>query len=67
MPRVVSTEEVEQRLARHMKTVKQKAAEEAKRINLPGYLNPAMINVHQFKQVQDKRKLLWSKTKDKVC
>ena len=49
-----------------MQTVQQKAAEEAKKINLPGYLNPAMVNVHQFKQVQDKRKLLWSKAKDKV-
>lgn len=61
----VSTEEVEARLAEHMKSVQEKAAEEAKKINLPGYLNPAMVNVHQFKQVQDKRKLLWSKPKDK--
>uniref|UniRef100_T2MAA2 Arginine/serine-rich coiled-coil protein 2 n=1 Tax=Hydra vulgaris TaxID=6087 RepID=T2MAA2_HYDVU len=61
----VSTEEVEQRLAEHLIAVKEKNAEEAKRINLPGYLNPAMINVQQFKQVQDKRKLLWSKAKDK--
>lgn len=60
-----TTQEVEERLAQHMKTVQEKAAEEAKKINLPGYLNPAMVNVHQFKQVQDKRKLLWSKTKDK--
>ena len=49
-----------------MKAVQEKAAEEAKKINLPGYLNAAMVNVHQFKQVQDKRKLLWSKPKDKV-
>lgn len=48
-----------------MEQVQEKAAEEAKKINLPGYLNPAMVNVHQFKQVQDKRKLLWSKPKDK--
>lgn len=61
----MSTEDVEKRLAEHMKTVQEKAAEEAKKINLPGYLNPAMVNVHQFKQVQDKRKLLWSKPKDK--
>lgn len=64
-PKVLSTQEVEEKVARHMRTVKEKAEEEAKRINLPGYLNPAMVNVHQFKQVQDKRKLLWSKTKDK--
>lgn len=32
---------------------------------MPGYLNPAMVNVQQFKQIQDKRKLLWSKPKDK--
>lgn len=64
-PKEVSTEEVELRLAQHMKDVQEKAAEEAKKINLPGYLNPAMVNVHQFKQVQDKRKLLWSKPKDK--
>lgn len=66
-PKVLSTQEVEEKVARHMRTVKEKAEEEAKRINLPGYLNPAMVNVHQFKQVQDKRKLLWSKTKDKVA
>ena len=65
-PKEVSTEDVEKRLAEHMKSVKEKAAEEAKKINLPGYLNPAMVNVHQFKQVRDKRKLLWSKPKDKV-
>lgn len=64
-PKEVSTQEVEERLAKHMKAVQEKAAEEAKKINLPGYLNPAMVNVHQFKQVQDKRKLLWSKPKDK--
>jgi len=61
----LTTEEVEAKVAKHMTTVRQKAAVEAKNINLPGYLNPAMINVHQFKQVQDKRKLLWSKPKDK--
>lgn len=65
-PKEVTTEDVEKRLAEHMKSVQEKAAEEAKKINLPGYLNPAMVNVHQFKQVQDKRKLLWSKPKDKV-
>lgn len=62
----LSTKEVEERLRIHMEQVQEKAAEEAKKINLPGYLNPAMVNVHQFKQVQDKRKLLWSKPKDKV-
>lgn len=60
----MTTEEVEKRLAEHMKAVKEKQEEEAKKINLPGYLNPAMINVHQFKQVQDKRKLLWGKNKE---
>lgn len=64
-PREVSTEEVEARLERHMKSVKERAAEEAKKINLPGYLNPAMVNVHQFKQVREKRKLLWSKVAEK--
>lgn len=49
-----------------MKTMQEKQAEEAKKINLPTYLNPNMVNVQQFKQVQDKRKLLWSKPKDKV-
>lgn len=48
-----------------MKTMQEKQAEEAKKINLPTYLNPNMVNVQQFKQVQDKRKLLWSKPKDK--
>lgn len=48
-----------------MKTVQEKAQEEAKKINLPGYLNPAMVNVQQFKQLRDKRKLLWSKAKEK--
>ena len=65
-PKEVTTEEVEERLAKHMKEMKEKQAEEAKKINLPGYLNPNMVNVQQFKQVQDKRKLLWSKPKDKV-
>ena len=49
-----------------MKNMQEKQAEEAKKINLPTYLNPNMVNVQQFKQVQDKRKLLWSKPKDKV-
>jgi len=66
-PKEVTTEEVEERLAKHMKEMQEKQAEEAKKINLPGYLNPSMVNVQQFKQVQDKRKLLWSKPKDKVC
>jgi len=64
--REVTTEDVEKRLAAHLQTVQQKAAEEAKKINLPGYLNPAMVNVHQFKQVQDKRKLLWGKANEKI-
>ena len=64
--RVCTTEDVEKRLAQHMKQVQEKAAEDAKKINLPGYLNPAMVNVHQFKQVQDKKKLLWGKTKEEV-
>ena len=49
-----------------MKQVQEKSAEDAKKINLPGYLNPAMVNVHQFKQVQDKKKLLWGKTKEEA-
>lgn len=49
-----------------MQKIQEQAAEEAKKINMPGYLNPAMVNVQQFKQIQDKRKLLWSKPKDKV-
>lgn len=64
--REITTEDVEARLAKHMKSVQQKAQEEAKKINLPGYLNPAMVNVQQFKQLREKRKLLWSKAKEKV-
>ena len=64
--RVVTSEDIEARLKKHMEEIKAKAAEEAKKINLPGYLNPAMVNVAQFKQVQEKRKLLWSKAKNKV-
>ncbi|XP_066932515.1 arginine/serine-rich coiled-coil protein 2-like isoform X2 [Clytia hemisphaerica] len=64
-PKEVTTEEIEARLKEHMKTMQEKQAEEAKKINLPTYLNPNMVNVQQFKQVQDKRKLLWSKPKDK--
>jgi len=63
--RVVTSEDIEARLKKHMEEIKAKAAEEAKKINLPGYLNPAMVNVAQFKQVQEKRKLLWSKAKNK--
>lgn len=62
----VTTQEVEERLKLHMQKIQEQAAEEAKKINMPGYLNPAMVNVQQFKQIQDKRKLLWSKPKDKV-
>lgn len=62
----MTTEDVEKRLAEHMKKVQDEAAEAAKKINLPGYLNPAMVNVHQFKQVQDKKKLLWGKTKEEA-
>jgi len=61
--RIVSTEEVEKRLAKHMEKMQQKAAEEAKGV-IPGYLNPQLVNVQQYKQVQEKRKLLWSSKKD---
>ena len=50
-----------------MQKVKNKAAQDAKNINLPSYLNPAMINVQQFKAQQEKRKLLWSAKKKEVC
>jgi len=46
-----------------MQKVKSKAAQDARNINLPSYLNPAMINVQQFKVQQEKRKLLWSAKK----
>ena len=32
---------------------------------LPSYVNPAVINPVHFKAVQEKRKLLWGKGKDK--
>ena len=50
-----------------MQKVKSKAAQDAKNINLPSYLNPAMVNVQQFKVQQEKRKLLWSAKKKEVC
>ena len=63
----MSTEQVEAKLSAHMEKVKTKAVEDAKHMNLPSYLNPAMINVHQFKAQQEKRKLLWSAKKKEVC
>ena len=63
----LSSSEVEAKLSAHMEKVKTKAAEVAKDINLPSYLNPAMINVNQFKVQQEKRKLLWSKKKEVSC
>ena len=63
----LSTEQVEAKLQAHMQKVKTKAVQDAKNINLPSYLNPAMINVQQFKVQQEKRKLLWSAKKKEVC
>lgn len=62
--RIVTTEEIESRLQKHAKSMAEKKAEEAANANLPNYLNPSMVNVSQFKQVQEKRKLLWSKTSE---
>ena len=63
----LTSDEVEAKLSAHMAKVKTKAVEDAKNVNLPSYLNPAMVNVNQFKNQQEKRKLLWSAKRKEVC
>ena len=59
----MSSEEIEKKLAARAQSLKQVAQEKANNLNLPSYLNPAVVNPQLYAKQQEKRKLLWSAKK----
>lgn len=54
----------EQKLEQALAT-SNKPQQAAAAVGLPKYINPSVINPHHFKAVQEKKKLLWGKKKEK--
>lgn len=64
--RALTSEEVQAKLAAHADELKKKAQQTASLLNVPGYINPSVVNPHQFAMQAQKRKLLWSGKKAEV-
>lgn len=61
-----SSEEVQAKLAMHAEVMRQKAQVQADATNMPQYLNPSVVNPHQYAVQQQKKKLLWGSKKTEV-
>jgi len=55
-----TSEEVQAKLAAHAESLRKQAQDAASMLNLPSYLNPSVVNPHQYAVQAQKRKLLWS-------
>ena len=64
--RVPSSEEVQAKLAAHAEVLRKQAQEAAAVLNMPSYINPSVVNPHQYAVQQHKRKLLWGSKKSEV-
>ena len=63
-----TSEEVQAKLAAHAESLRKQAQDAASMLNLPSYLNPSVVNPHQYAVQAQKRKLLWSGKKTaEVC
>ena len=63
-----TSEEVQAKLAAHAESLRKQAQDAASMLNLPSYLNPSVVNPHQYAVQAQKRKLLWSSKKTtEVC
>ena len=63
-----TSEEVQAKLAAHAESLRKQAQDAASMLNLPSYLNPSVVNPHQYAVQAQKRKLLWSgKKTTEVC
>ncbi|XP_058973243.1 arginine/serine-rich coiled-coil protein 2 isoform X1 [Pocillopora verrucosa] len=58
--RPLTSEEVQAKLAAHAESLRKQAQDAASMLNLPSYLNPSVVNPHQYAVQAQKRKLLWS-------
>ena len=65
--RPLTSEEVQAKLAAHAESLRKQAQEAASVLNMPSYINPSVVNPHQYAVQQQKRKLLWSGKKTEVC
>ena len=65
--RALTSEEVQAKLAAHAESLRKQAQDAASVLNLPSYINPSVVNPHQYAVQQQKRKLLWSGKKAEVC
>lgn len=65
--RALTSEEVRAKLAAHAESLRKQAQEAASVLNLPSYINPSVVNPHQYAVQQQKRKLLWGGKKTEVC
>ena len=66
--RPLTSEEVQAKLAAHAESLRKQAQDAASMLNLPSYLNPSVVNPHQYAVQAQKRKLLWSgKKTTEVC
>ena len=66
--RALTSEEVQAKLSAQAEIMRKKAQEAASVLNLPSYINPTVVNPHQYAMIQQKRKLLWSRKKsEEVC
>lgn len=61
--RPLTSEEVQAKLAAHAESLRKQAQDAASMLNLPSYLNPSVVNPHQYAVQAQKRKLLWSSKK----
>ena len=64
--RPLTSEEVQAKLAAHAESLRKQAQEAASVLNMPSYINPSVVNPHQYAVQQQKRKLLWSGKKTEV-
>ncbi|KAL9980635.1 hypothetical protein ACROYT_G009245 [Oculina patagonica] len=55
-----TSEEVQAKLAAHAESLRKQAQDAASMLNLPSYINPSVVNPHQYAVQAQKRKLLWS-------
>lgn len=62
--RALTSEEVQAKLSAQAEIMRKKAQEAASVLNLPSYINPTVVNPHQYAMIQQKRKLLWSGKKN---
>ena len=64
--KALTSEQVQAKLAAHAAELKKQAQQTASLLNVPGYINPTVVNPHQFAMQAQKRKLLWSGKKTEV-